>query len=237
VILQSALENLQVVACTIDPRNFDIPAVIAYGASAANPASYLFCRCITGGLRFATPGLILTIADSVVDAGQGIALAGASLLTSPPMELMPSAADATVQLERVTVLGRIFCDVLSASECILNDYVFVEDQQSGCIRLTRYERGSVLPRRYRCVPTEEEIAASSPRLRCLPPRFNSRRFGRPAYMQLASACPAEILTASEAAAEVGAFASRLNTIRLDNLAVKLQEFLPVGVTPVIIAET
>jgi hypothetical protein len=56
-------------------------------------------------------------------------------------------------------------------------------------------------------------------------------------MQLASACPAEILTASESAAEVGAFASRFNAIRLSNLAVKLQEFMPVGLTPVIIAET
>jgi len=65
-------------------------------------------------------------------------------------------------LERVTVLGRIHCDVLSASECLLDDVAVVEDRQSGCIRFTRFELGSVLPRRFQCVPSESEAAACGP---------------------------------------------------------------------------
>ncbi len=60
------------------------------------------------------------------------------------------------------------------------------------------------------------------------PVFNSRRFGRPDYAQLAAACPVEIMTGSESGAEVGAFAATLNTIRLGNLQTKLREFMPVG---------
>jgi hypothetical protein len=140
-------------------------------------------------------------------------------------------------LERVTVFGRVFCDVLIASECLFDDYVVVEDQQLGCIRFSRYEKGSTLPRRYRCVPTEEEASSCPDGQRCLPPLFSSRRYGRPSYAQLTSACPAEILTASEAGAEVGVFAGGLNGVRLGNLRTKLQEFMPVGLSAVIVAAT
>jgi hypothetical protein len=142
-----------------------------------------------------------------------------------------------VHLERVTVFGRVRCDVLDASEVLLDDLTFVEDQQAGCIRFSRYERGSVLPRRYECVPSDQQASACPPQARCLPPLFNSRRFARPDYAQLAAACPQEILTASEEGAEVGAFASALNTVRLKNLEIKLQEFLPVGLSALVIAET
>jgi hypothetical protein len=67
--------------------------------------------------------------------------------------------------------------------------------------------------------------------------FNSRRFGRPDYVQLAVGTPAQILLASEQHSEIGAFAGALNTIRLGNLRAKLNEFMPVGLQPVIIAET
>jgi hypothetical protein len=142
-----------------------------------------------------------------------------------------------VQLERVTVLGGIRCDRLSASECILDDLAFVDDRQSGCIRFTRFEPGSLLPRRFECVPGEERLAACAQPYRCVAPIFNSRRFGRPDYAQLAAACPSEILSASEQHSEIGAFAGALNPIRLANLQTKLAEFLPVGLAAVIIAET
>ena len=204
----------------------------------------------------------LTIADSIIDQPGGVAIGGvfAQNVFSPPIDLSPplffsppffsppllsppaapGAADLaaqTVQLERVTVLGRIRCDVLHGSECLLDDIAVVDDQQAGCIRFSRYERGSVLPRRFQCVPSNAQLDVCDPLLRCLPPVFNSRRFGRPDYAQLAAACPPAMLTASEVGAEVGAFADLLNTIRLENLDRKLHEFLPVGLAPIIIAET
>jgi hypothetical protein len=135
------------------------------------------------------------------------------------------------------VLGRIACDVLQASECLLNDLTVVDDQQAGCIRFSRWERGSTLPRRFQCIPNGAQARDCPPNRRCLPAQFNSLRFGRPDYAQLAAIRQPEILSASEAGAEVGAFASELNQIRLANLQVKLREFMPVSLTAVVIAET
>jgi hypothetical protein len=119
----------------------------------------------------------------------------------------------------------------------LDDVAVVEDRQAGCIRFSRFELGSVLPRRFECVPSEAEVTAFKPPGRCLAPALNSRLYGRPDYAQLASSCAPEILTASEQHSETGAFASALNSIRLSNLNIKLQEFMPAGLSAVIVAET
>jgi hypothetical protein len=63
------------------------------------------------------------------------------------------------------------------------------------------------------------------------------RYGRPDYAQLAAGCSEQILTASEQGAEVGAFAGGQNTVRLKNLRLKLQEFMPVGLSAMVVAET
>jgi hypothetical protein len=67
--------------------------------------------------------------------------------------------------------------------------------------------------------------------------FCSLLYGRPGYAQLAAGCPPEILAASEAGAEIGAFAGSFDAIRLSNLALKIQEFLPAGLSAQIIALT
>lgn len=234
LVIESYINDFQLIACTLNPRMARTEGSLIAGDPDLNHrAAYLLCRCITGGLRVGAGVGDLTIADSIVDQQGGLAIGG--LVTSSPGGAFPAAQ--SVQLERVTVLGRIHCDVLHASESLLDDITIVEDRQAGCIRFSRYELGSVLPRRFMCVPSDAETLSCSPQMRCLAPLFNSRRFGRPDYVQLAAACPPEILTASEAGAEVGAFASLLNTIRLENLDTKLREFLPAGLTALVIAET
>ena len=54
---------------------------------------------------------------------------------------------------------------------------------------------------------------------------------------MAAACPPEILSGSESGAEMGAFAGAQNTIRLNNLNLKLQEFMPVGLSALVLADT
>jgi hypothetical protein len=220
--------GLRLVSCTLDPTSSAAPSLVATDSDRNSDAGYLVSHCVTGGLATGLGVSHLTIADSIIDLQTGLA-------TSPPSLGRAIDAARTVQLERVTVLGKIFCDVLNASESLLNDVAIVKDQQSGCIRFTRFERGSVLPRRYRCVPAEGQ--ACPQKARCVAPLFNSRRYGHPAYVQLAAGCPREILTAAEGGAEVGAFAGSQNTIRLHNLRIKLQEFMPVGLSAVVVAET
>jgi hypothetical protein len=246
-LIQTSVQQLSFAACTFDPLTAATGSLFASGISAGarqvtGNSSCLLTSCITGGLQLG-PGIgQLTVADSIIDQRNGYAIAGNPELSSP---LLPGSfrfgivepAPTVVQLERVTVFGLIFCEVLNASESLLNDVALVEDQQSGCIRFTRFESGSVLPRRYQCLPSESQAKAGSNSGRLFAPAFNSLRFGRPGYAQLASACPREILTASEAGAEVGAFSGTLNTIRLKNLRTKLGEFMPVGLSAVVVAET
>lgn len=221
VLIQNPIQELTLTACTLDPE----PAIVMLNlsdSSLSNSASCVLTGCITGGIVTAAGVTQLTIADSIVDAKSGTAISAARSL----------------QLERVTVIGSMAANVFTASDCLLNDVAKVLDQQAGCVRFTRFEAGSVLPRRYECIPNDDQLrAAAAAKLRVLAPLFHSRRYGRPDYLQLASACRTEILSASESGAEPGAFAGGQNTIRLANLRTKLQEFLPAGLTAVLIAGT
>ncbi len=243
ITVERSIAHLRLFACTIDPRMGN--ALRAARFDLNDHADYLLCRCVTGGIRAGSGVSRVTIANSIVDQSRGNAIAGLMGPASPPVISSPPSsppdtavpAAGTIELERVTVFGRIFCNALNASESILDDVALVDDQQSGCIRFSRYEAGSVLPRRYQCVPNETQVAQATPGRRCLAPAFNSRRFGRPDYAQIAVGCPPDIVSASEQGSEIGAFASAFNQIRLSNLRTKLQEFMPVGLTAVIIAET
>ena len=238
LLIEQQIADLRLEACTLDPRNG--ASLLAADPDLTGQARYLLCRCVAGAIRVGSGVGQLTIADLVIGQSGSIAIAGwpdvGSPPSSPPQQGAPQAAR-SVQLERVTVLGRIHSGVLVASESILDDVALVEDQQSGCIRFSRFEMGSQLPRRFQCVPSETDAVACPSSGRCLAPVFNSRRFGRPDYAQLATSTPAQIVKASEVRAEIGAFAGALGTVRLGNLRDKLTEFMPVGLEPVIIAET
>lgn len=237
IVAEIAPERLEITACTIDPRVAGEGGVLAADQDRTRHGALFICRSIVGGVRAGGGVDRLAIADSIVDRHGRVAIGGLPP-GSPPAS--PPAVDGTapaVHLERVTVFGRIHCERLDASECLLDDVVTVEDQQAGCVRFTRYERGSILPRRFHCVPDETAARAWPPGLRPFAPLFNSRRFGRPDYAQLAPGCPPEILQASELASEVGAFTSRLNPIRLANLRTRQREFMPAGLSGVVVALT
>ena len=234
LIINDAIDQFQLTACTLDPAEATTASIVTSDADLNSNAGYVLSRCITGGLWLGQGVGQLTVADSIVDQQGGSAIGGAAGSGSPPVF---ATAARNVQLERVTVFGAILCDVLNASESLLNDIAIVNDQQSGCMRFTRFEMGSVLPRRYRCIPDETQASACGAGPRCLAPLFNSRRFGRPDYAQLTASCPDVILSGGEDEGEIGVFAGTQNTIRLRNLKTKLQEFMPVGLSAVVIAES
>jgi hypothetical protein len=73
--------------------------------------------------------------------------------------------------------------------------------------------------------TEDEERALRIRLR---PVFTSSAFGTPAFGQLASNCPAEILEGGENESEIGAMNALGNRARIANLRDALEEYLPFG---------
>lgn len=160
-----------------------------------------------------------------------------------PLELADAAlafGDGSITLSRCTVLGRIAAHRLQASECILHELTVVDDLQDGCVRFTAWASGSKLPRQY------ESVA-----MRQAAPLFTSLSFGQPGYAQLLANADAQILPAASSAttpqntisagaedgAEMGAYARDKNPIRAQALMLKLQEYMPAGLAPVIIDVT
>jgi len=143
-----------------------------------------------------------------------------------------------VDLTRCTLLGTAYVHHLSASECILDDVVLVEDPQHACVRFSAWSTGSILPQPYESV----ETAPGSP-------LFTTRVFGQPGYAQLLSSVDTAILSGPAGTAgttiaqgaqdgsEMGAFAREKNPIKERSLRIKYEEFMPLGLTPVIIYVT
>jgi hypothetical protein len=155
-----------------------------------------------------------------------------------PLELADLAiglAEGEVRLEHVTVLGPMSLHRLAASECILNDVARVEDAQRGCIRFSAWAAGSVLPRKYESVMIQPGA-----------PLFTTRQFGEPGYGQLTEAADRAIVapetggaisTGAQDGSEMGAFWREQNAIKERSLRVKYEEYMPVGLVPVVIHVT
>jgi hypothetical protein len=173
----------------------------------------------------ATGADLLTLNRLLLEEAYPIALADLALAFD----------NGSVKISRSTVMGQAYVHRLEASECILDDMVAVENTQDGCLRFSAYAKGSVVPRQYECV----QISPGAP-------LFTSRAFGQPGYAQLldsvdntivSGAVGATISAGAQNGSEMGAFASQANPIKERSLLLKYQEYMPLGLTPVIIHAT
>jgi hypothetical protein len=155
-----------------------------------------------------------------------------------PEALSPAAlafAAGSAVLLRVTVLGRTFVHRLQASDSILDGFTSVEDTQDGCVRFSAVTVESSVPRRYLSVETAVDA-----------PLFTSRAFGEPGYGQLLESADsaivdgptdATITAGAETGSEMGAYSSQLAPIKERGLLVKFDEYMPLGLTPVVVHVT
>jgi hypothetical protein len=211
--------SLGLTACTLDPPGPGVAALLARSQDTALAGQVRLTSCLTGALHLAGAVRQLAVSDSIVDGGPAGLAIGA-----PPQAGGPDAPAASVQLERVTVIGRVRCHTLVASNSLLTSQAVVDDQQSGCVRYSRIEPGSTLPRRFRCVPAEP-VPVGGDQAR---PAFSSRLAASFDYGRLGPASSPLLRTASDSEDEVGAFAASLPSTRLTNLRAQLAGFLPVG---------
>jgi Phage tail protein (Tail_P2_I) len=145
------------------------------------------------------------------------------------------ATDAgVVELTRCTVLGQAYLHRLQCSETILDDVARVQNAQDGCVRFSAWSTDSALPRRYESVQIEPGA-----------PIMVSRRFGEWGYAQLDdgadtaildanTAGPPSLLTGGHDGSEMGVYCRDNAAVKDRSLLIKLQEFLPVGLSPVLI---
>jgi hypothetical protein len=189
------------------------------------------------GERLLSPVTLAAVASPPADAAGIRSLNRRLLAEAFPLALADAALvfeAGVVRLERSTVLGRAFVHRLECSEAILDDLVVVRDTQDGCVRFSAWATGSRLPRRYESV----ELAPGAPIM-------VSRRYGEWGYAQLSdgadsailsgntSAAPT-ILSGSENRSEMGVFCRDLASVKDRSLLIKAQEYLPVGLAPVLV---
>jgi len=164
-------------------------------------------------------------------------------------------------LLRTTIFGDVHVQQLPlASEVIFSAVVRSRRRQSGCVRFSFVPEGSVTPRRYRCQPdfeilqriqrAEQDAALHGQTLSnadrdairddvrsWLKPSFTDVHYGLPAYGQLSTSCPEQVLTGAANESEMGAFCMLQQPQRAASLRVRLIEYLPFGLQPDLIYVT
>jgi hypothetical protein len=181
--------------------------------------------------------LEISVSDSIVDA------------TSDEREALGAPnwprAHAVLRIVRSTVIGQVETNTIAlAEDSIFTGKVTVTRRQIGCVRFCYVPPESRTPRRYDCQPDLVEatvkLALSKPEQadqrdqalhverQRLQPQFNSVRYGRPDYCQLAAACAPEISRGASDESEMGVFHDLFQPQRAANLRARLDEFLPAG---------
>jgi hypothetical protein len=260
LIAQAALGQLRILGCTLDPGGglvLDGSATGArsavrealrlgndYGLAAADGDAFdqvpvlTIERSIAGPLAIDT-GYLLTLKDSIVDAGSGIAA------TVPALALGAASGDPKVEwgpdlvVQGLTVFGRVRVQTARGHGGIFVQRIEVHDNQdSHTVDVGVGQHGSCLkfcwfsgdhdrlPQHLGCV------FGSDAHL-----RFTSEWFDRPGYAQLRPDCDSRIREDGPGNDEMGAFGYLLNTHKWKNISIRLREFMPVGVRPVLILIT
>ncbi len=267
LVLRGTFDTVTLLCCTLDPGAAPVPirpgasppaspfAVAADGRDLVpcrfwiegQVGTLTIERSITGPIGVRNGGQVstLTISDSIIQAIPTGAVSAASVPYSASIPQESAAAalaltDGNVALSRCTVLGPVVVHRLQASECILWDVATVDDTQNGCVRFTAWAEQSSLPRQYESLQIPQGARL-----------FTSTDFGQPGYCQLlpmvdnailpkvgaAPPTPPTISAGAENGSEMGAFARELNPIKAAGLLLKYQEYMPVGLVPVLIYVT
>jgi hypothetical protein len=259
--MQAAIGQLRVLGCTLDPggglvldgspTGSRMPIRTAlrltndYGLLPAEVGDFnqvpalMLSRCIAGPLAIDT-GYVLALTDSIVDAGSGIAaplpaaLAIGAASGDPELEWGPDLV-----IQGLTVFGRTRVQTARGESGIFVHRLEVHDNQdSHALEVSVGQRGSCL--KFCCFSAEHDrlpqhfgcVLADEARL-----RFTSEWYGRPGYAQLRPDCDRRIREGGSNSDEMGAFGYLLNTHKWKNIAIRLREFMPVGVRPVLIPIT
>lgn len=203
-------------------------------------------KSILGAIRVqadeaATDPAVIDVADSIVDATSDELTAVSALAGE--------IAHAVLTVRRSTVFGAVETHAIDlAEDSIFTGAVRVARRQRGCVRFSSYRKeSSRMPRRFECEPdlaeeaavaelllasssasdAERDEARSRARER-VTPRFESTRYGTPAYARLLDGGPPEIARGAESESEMGAFHDLYEPQRAANLRARLTEYTPAG---------
>jgi hypothetical protein len=181
-------------------------------------------RCITGPLVVDSHAEI-TLRDCIVDAGaaENVAFAGNG----------SGGPGATLTITESTVVGKVDARLITlASNSIFFARlgpapgetwaapVVAERRQAGCMRFCFVPSGSITPRRFHCVPDQDNPDVL--------PHFTSLRYGDAGYGQLRGVTDLSIRAGAEDEGEMGVLHALSQPQRETNLRIRLEEYLRFG---------
>jgi hypothetical protein len=214
--------------CTLVPGLSLTPAGdgVSPGApslAVAHPfASVTLEQCIVGGLRIEGEAEV-ELVDCIVDAGAPDAVAFEST-TADAAGARMTVRDSTVVGKLRTRLMKLASNTVFVARLTTGDAwkapVWVERKQEGCVRFCFVPAGSLVPRRFRCVPDAAHPYAA--------PHFTSLRYGDPGYAQLRSATDTAIRRGADDEGEMGVMHPLSQPQRETNLRIRLDEYLRFG---------
>ncbi len=252
IVLRGAFDQVILRCCTLDPGEVDPAATLPYPRYPYGKAVDL--RPLSTDRRLLVPchlyiegqvnqliidrcilGPIYTRADS--SGIQHLIMHDSIVQAVHPDEAAFNLGTGITELVRCTVLGKTDVHRLMASGCILDDLITATDAQHSCLRFSAWATGSTVLHPYECVE-----------IRPIAPLFTSRVFGQPGYAQLQTGADrliqtssgggkATLLEGAEDGSEMGAFAREKNAIKQRSLRIKYDEFMPLGLSPVLIPVT
>jgi hypothetical protein len=261
LVMQAAVSELHIEGCTLDPggglvlngsitgNRAPIRDALrldnAYGLTAAELEAFdqvpvvVLERTIAGPLALDTEHQ-LTLRATIVDAGSGVGLTTPSVLAvgaatgDPEREWGPD-----LEFHGVTCFGRTRVQTARGEGGVWVHRLEVHDNQDShtlslgperkgsCIRFSYFSgAGDRLPQHHGCV--------FGPDARL---RFTSEWFGRPGYAQVDLVSDRRIREGGPRDDEMGAFGYLLTSHKWKNVSIRLREFMPVGVRPVLIPVT
>jgi hypothetical protein len=257
LIARAAVNRLELINCTLDPggfRKFDgtrapvLPAMRLsepYGfADAGEETAFdqtpdiVLSRTIAGPL-FIDTGYRLFLTDSIVDAGRGV---GDVVDDSPSMFAVTGANNPDplktwgppTLASGLTVFGRMRVESIEGRGGIWVHALEVLNNQKGCLKFSYFSGEAVerLPQNQGCVKGAGAGGNREARL-----RFTSEIFGDAAYGQLAMSADFRIRERGPNDDAMGAFGFLLEAHKWRNLQIRYREFMPVGITPLLIPIT
>ncbi|MGD6978874.1 MULTISPECIES: phage tail protein [Citricoccus] len=244
LIARAAVARLRVEGCTLDPGGHlqrdgsrapmraAMLLAAGYGFADAQEEDdftptpeVTVVRSVVGRLGL-DDGYLLRLQDSVVDAGDG---PGDRPEHEPAIGPASGGADygAVTSVRGVTILGRVLVLEARGSGAVFSQRLDVWNHQVGCLRHCWFSGdGDRLPPHYACV--------SAPGA---PVVLTSAHHGQPGYVQPARGTAFEVTDRGPGDDAMGATGFLLEAHKRANLGIRLREFMPVGIRPLVLPLT
>jgi hypothetical protein len=193
-------------------------SIVAANAS----ATVTLEQCILGPLRIDVDATV-SLVDCIVDAGTPESTAYESTIADAAGGEM-TIRDSTVIGKAHVRLMRLASNTIFFAQRAAGDTwkapLWVERKQEGCVRFSFVPAGSLVPRRFRCMPDAKHPHAL--------PHFTSLRYGDPGYAQLRASTAKAVREGAEDEGEMGVMHPLYQPQRETNLRIRLDEYLRFG---------